>query len=369
MILMSSWAKSNQTYNGGDMGRKKEVEKDTDKDSKVNKLDVAKETIRKKYGDVLKKMSDCGELKIQTISTGSLGLDVALGRGGLARGRVYEFYGPPSGGKTTLAINTIAEAQRRGLVCCLADVEHAADPQLFKAMGVNLDELYLINDLIDGEDYVFAMEQAVKSGEIDVAIFDSITALLPKQESEADIDADFYALLGRLMSKTLRRFIHIINETNTLLIFINQMRDQMGVWGNPEKTTGGNALPFYATGRIRVEGGETKSSRIVSATGEVIGHKTKFEIKKNKLAPPFRTHEINLIYGQGYDILEELLDLATSVGIIDKSGSWYSYKGSKLGHGELNAKQKLQEDQALHDEIRNLLIEHTGLKKFYEQNI
>jgi recombination protein RecA len=351
------------------MAKKKETKNEVvKKDSKITNLDIAKETINKKYGPVLKKMSDAGELKIQTISTGSLGLDVALGRGGLARGRVYEFYGPPSGGKTTLAISAIAEAQKRGLTCCFADIEHAADPQLFKAMGVNLDELYLINDLVDGEDYVDAMEQAVKSGEIDVAIFDSITALLPKQESEADIDADFYALLGRLMSKTLRRFIHIINETGTLLIFINQMRDQMGVWGNPEKTTGGNALPFYATGRIRVEGGETKSSRIAGPNGEIMGHITKFEIKKNKLAPPFRTHEINLIYGEGYDRMSELVSLSTSVGIIDKSGSWYSYKDTKLGQGELNVKKKLIEDEALHDEIRNLLIEHIGLKKFYEQN-
>lgn len=350
------------------MAKKKDTVKEDKKDLKITNLDIAKETIKKKYGDVLKKMSDCGELKINTISTGSLGLDVALGRGGLARGRVYEFYGPPSGGKTTLAISAIAEAQKRGFTCCFADIEHAADPQLFKAMGVNLEDLYLINDLVDGEDYIDAMEQAVKSGEIDVAIFDSITALLPKQESEADIDADFYALLGRLMSKTLRRFIHIINETGTLLIFINQMRDQMGVWGNPEKTTGGNALPFYATGRIRVEGGETKSSRIAGPNGEIIGHKTKFEIKKNKLAPPFRTHEINLIYGQGYDIIGELVDLASSVGIIEKAGSWYSYKGTKLGQGETNVKNKLLEDQELHDEIRNILIEHIGLKGFYEQN-
>ena len=192
--------------------------------------------------------------------------------------------------------------------------------------------------------------------------------MLPKQESEADIDADFYALLGRLMSKTLRRFIHIINETGTLLIFINQMRDQMGVWGNPEKTTGGNALPFYATGRIRVEGGETKASRIAGPNGEIIGHKTKFEIKKNKLSPPFRTHDINLIYGHGYDIMGELVDLSSSVGIIEKSGSWYSYKGTKLGQGETNVKNKLLEDQELRDEIRNILIEHIGLKNFYEQN-
>jgi recombination protein RecA len=342
--------------------------KDTKKESRITNLDIAKEAITKKFGNVLKKMSDCGELKIDTISTGSLGLDVALGRGGLARGRVYEFYGPPSGGKTTLAISAIAEAQKRGLTCCFADIEHAADPSLFKAMGVNLEDLYLINDLIDGEDYVDAMEQAVKSGEIDVAVFDSITALLPRQESESDIDADFYALLGRLMSKTLRRFIHIINETGTLLIFINQMRDQMGVWGNPEKTTGGNALPFYATGRIRIEGGEVKSSRLVDASGEVIGHKTKFEIKKNKLAPPFRVHEIDLIYGEGYDIVGELVDLSTSVGIIDKAGSWYSYKDKKLGQGEYNVKQKLLENIELYNEIRNILIEDIGLKVFYEQN-
>ncbi len=351
------------------MAKKQVVKKETKKDSKITNLDIAKETIKKKYGNVLKKMSDCGELKIRTISTGSLGLDVALGRGGLARGRVYEFYGPPSGGKTSLSISAIAEAQKKGLTCCFADIEHAADPQLFKAMGVNLDELYLINDLVDGEDYVDAMEQTVKSGEIDVAVFDSITALLPKQESEADIDADFYALLGRLMSKTLRRFIHIINETDTLLVFINQMRDQMGVWGNPEKTTGGNALPFYATGRIRVEGGETKSSRIVGPNGDVIGHKTKFEIKKNKLAPPFRTHEIDLIYGKGYDIMNELLDLSSSMGIIEKSGNWYSYKGSKLGQGESNVCQKLSGDLELSNEIRDVLIENIGLKKFYEQNI
>lgn len=349
------------------------VKKKTKKDESITTLDIAKENIKKEYGNVLKKMSDIGKLVVPTVSTGSLGLDVALGRGGLARGRVYEIYGPPSGGKTSLAISTIVEAQKRNLRCLFVDIEHAADTELFENMGVDTEALETITTgedyaIIDGEDYIKIAEGLIKSGGIDLVVFDSITALLPKQESEADIDADFYALLARLMSKTLRRFIHIISRTNTLLIFINQMRDKMNAWGNPEKTTGGNALPFYATGRIRVEGGETTTSRISDSNGVIIGHTTKFEIKKNKLAPPYRTHEINLIYGQGYDKVGEAIELAASIGVIEKSGSWYSYKDKNLAQGIVNVKVIFEEDKDLYSEVVKSLIERIGLKVFYEQN-
>jgi recombination protein RecA len=333
-----------------------------------NTLDLARKTIEKKYGFVMGVMSDPEYMNIKTISSGSLGLDIALGRGGFARGRMYEIYGPPSGGKTTLSMSVIAEAQRRGMSAVFCDAENAADPTLFTAMGVDIEKLQTVK-AFSGDDNLDALEIILKTGAIDVAVVDSVSALIPKAEAEAEIGQDFMGLLARLMSKATRRFAAVINETNTLLIFINQIRMKIGAYGDPRTTTGGEALPFYCTGRIAVAGGESKKSRIVNdITGEVIGHNTKFEIKKNKLAPPFRSAEIPLIYGSGYDLHAECLDLSTQLGLLERRGSWYSYDGENFANGAAAAIEYLHENPDFYDSIRNQVIEMTGLKEAYEQH-
>ncbi len=332
-------------------------------------LDLAKKTIRKKYGPaVIGKMDDPEYMDIKTISSGSLGLDVALGRGGFARGRMYEIYGPPSGGKTTLAMSVIAEAQKRGMSAVFCDAENAADPTLFKAMGVDISKLQTVK-AFSGDDNLDALEILLKTGTIDVAVVDSVSALIPRAEAEAEIGQDFMGLLARLMSKATRRFAAVLNETNTLLIFINQIRMKIGAYGDPRTTTGGEALPFYCTGRISVAGGESKKSRIVNdITGEVIGHNTTCDKKKNKLEPPFRSANIPLIYGFGYDLHAECLDLATQLGVIEKHGSWYKSEGENFANGTIKAIEFLNENKDFYNSIRDQVIDLTGLKEVYEQN-
>ena len=331
-------------------------------------LDLAMKTIRKKYGNVTGVMSDPEYMDIKTISSGSLGLDIALGRGGFARGRMYEIYGPPSGGKTTLSMSVIAEAQRRGMSAVFCDAENAADPTLFTAMGVDIDKLQTVISF-SGDDNLVALELILKTGAIDVAVVDSVSALIPRAEAEAEIGQDFMGLLARLMSKATRRFAAVINETNTLLIFINQIRMKIGAYGDPRTTTGGEALPFYCTGRISVAGGESKKSRIVNdITGEVIGHNTKFEIKKNKLAPPFRSAEIPLIYGFGYNLHAECLDLATQLGLLERRGSWYSSEGENFANGTAAATEYMRDNPDFYNSVRDQVINLTGLKEAYEQH-
>lgn len=349
------------------MAKKKD---DTEKTKNRSTLEVAKKAILKKYGSVISTMSDRGDLIIDTISTGSLGLDIALGRGGLARGRIYEFYGPPSGGKTSLAMSVMAQAQKRGMMCCFVDAEHAADPKLFKSIGVDISKVETIQAYV-GDDNLDALEMLIKTGEIDVAVVDSVSALIPKAESEAEIGNDFMGLLARLMSKTMRRFVPIASETNTLLIFINQLRYKIQSYGDPRTTTGGEALSFYATGRISVSGGASKSSRIIDPiTGEVIGHQTTFEVQKNKLAPPYRTATVPLIYGLGYDVYAECLNLAEGLGLVEKRGAYYYMSGEdkSFAQGEMNAVKIFKENEELYNSIKNKIIELTGLKEQYEQN-
>lgn len=346
---------------------KKKKEKE---EKPVNNIDLVRETLNKKYqkhyGQILTTMSDRGDFKIPTVSTGSLGLDVALGRGGLALGRIYEFYGRQASGKTTLAISTIAEAQKRDLPCVFVDIEHAADPVLFRSMGVNTDKLYMIENLIEGEDYLEALGHMIRGGVVKIAVIDSVSALLPKAENEADFDKDFYALQARLMSKSLRKLGQYVANKNVLLIFINQIREKVGGYGNPETTSGGNALGFYATGRIKVSGGSSKKSRIEDDTGEVVGHTTNFKVEKNKLGAPFRTAEVNLIYGYGYDKYGEVLDLAASVGIIERRGAYFYYGGEKIGQGSKNVRDLLMTDGELYNKIRGELVISVGLDEFYE---
>jgi len=343
---------------------KKKDKKDTDN------LGLIKKAITKKYGDVISKLSDHEDMVIQTVSTGSISLDVALGRGGMALGRIYEVFGPNSGGKSTLAANVVIQGQKRGMKCCYVDAEHAVDPVLFKNYGVDTTELELIQGY-NGEENLDILEMLISSGAYRIAVVDSVSSLIPTAEAESEISDDHMGLLARLMGKATRRFTPIANRASCLLIFINQFRMKIGTYGNPETTTGGEALPFYATGRIAVRGPESKKRRIPDPiTGEVMGHTTLFEIVKNKLAPPFRKAEVNLIYGKGYDAHWEVLNLAVDLGIIEKSGAWYKYNSSPFAQGEPAAAAYLKEEEnaEMYNEVRDIVVEMVGLKDLYERN-
>lgn len=330
-------------------------------------LILAKKAITKKYGNIISTLSDHGDLHIPTISTGCLSLDCALGNGGMGIGRIYEIFGPNSGGKSTLATNIIIQAQRRGFMCCYIDAEQAVDPKLFKDYGVNTDSLELVQGC-DGEENLDSLEKLIKTGAFRVAVIDSVSALLPRVEAEADLDKDSMALQARLMSKALRKITPIANQTNTLLIFINQLRMKIGGYGNPEVTSGGEALAFYATGRISVRGPESKARRLIDeASGEVYGHRAEFEVIKNKLSAPFRKASVNLIYGKGYDFHWEILDMAVSLGIIEKSGAWFKYEGENIAQGELRAIEfmKAPKNIEIFDKIKDQVIDQTGLREVY----
>lgn len=337
-------------------------------DVNISSLNLAMKAIEKKYGSVVTNLIEHGDMRIPTVSTGSLGLDLALGRGGMALGRVYEIFGPAGGGKSTLAVNVVIQAQRRGLHCLYIDAEHAIDPELLLAYGVDTKELKIVQGY-DGEGNLDILERLVKTGAFKVAIVDSVSALIPRAEADADIDTEQMGKHGKLMSKALRRITPIANQTDTLIVFINQLRMKIGSYGNPEITTGGEALPFYSTGRISVRGPEAIKRRIVdNITGEVIGHTTIFEVVKNKLAAPFKKSEIRLIYGEGYDTYREILDIATDLGIVDKSGSWYKFADESIGQGELKVVEylKSEENKNIYKEICDKVIESTGLKDVYE---
>lgn len=336
---------------------------------KIDNLSAIKKAIAKKYGNVVRQANE-GEGKIiPTVSTGSLRLDVALGRGGMAKGRTYEISGPNSGGKSTLAANVVVQAQKRGMKCCYVDAEHAVDPILFKNYGVNTKELTLIQGY-NGEENLDILEMLVQSGEFSVGVVDSVSSLIPGVEAETEIGHIHMAPLARLMSKACRRLTPIAGRTGCLLIFINQLRNKLTGYGNPEITTGGDALGYHTTGRITVRGPEAVSRRLVDKmSGEVIGHTTIFEVTKNKLAPPFRKAEVNLIYGMGYDVHWEVLDMATELGIIDKIGNWYKYpEDNNIANGEINAVDYLKDNAEIYNEIRDQVVEMVGLKEIYEQN-
>jgi recombination protein RecA len=337
----------------------------------VDNLDIIKKAITKKYGAVISKLSDHEDMIIPTVSTGSISLDVALGRGGMALGRLYEIFGPNSGGKSTLAANVVIQAQKRGMNCCYVDAEHAVDPLLFKNYGVDINALDLVQGY-NGEENLDVLEMLVSSGAYKVAVVDSVSSLIPSNEAASEIGDDHIALLARLMSKATRRLTPIANRAGCLIIFINQLRMKIGGYGNPETTTGGEALAFYTTGRISVRGPEAKVRRIPDPmSGEIIGHTTLFEIVKNKLAPPFKKTEINLIYGKGYDTHWEVLKLGIDLGIVDKVGAWYSYAdNNNFAQGEPNAAAYLKsaENAEVYNEIRSRVIGMVGLTEIYEQN-
>ena len=326
---------------------------------KEKALEAAIKQIEREYGQgAVMKLGDAhNKLNIETISTGSLSLDIALGVGGLPRGRIVEIYGPESSGKTTLAQHVIAEAQKLGGICGFIDAEHALDPTYAKNIGVDIDNLY-ISQPDSGEQALEICDTMVRSGALDVIIIDSVAALVPKKEIEGEMGDSVVGLQARLMSQALRKLTAQISKSNCVVIFINQLREKVGVlYGNPETTTGGRALKFYASVRMDVR----KSGESIKQGSDLIGNHVKIKIVKNKVAPPFKTVELDMMYGKGISREGDLLDVAAKEDIIEKSGAWYAYKGQKIGQGRENAKQYLIDHPEVFDEVDHELRVRFGL--------
>ena len=325
---------------------------------KQKALEAAVSQIEKNFGkgSIMRLGQHESAVDIEAISTGSLGLDLALGIGGLPRGRIVEIYGPESSGKTTLALHVIAEAQKRGGTCAFVDAEHALDPSYAKKLGVNLDEL-LISQPDAGEQALEITDTLVRSGAVDVLVVDSVAALTPKAELEGEMGDTHVGLQARLMSQALRKLTGSVSRSHTLVIFINQIRMKIGVmFGNPETTTGGNALKFYASVRLDIR-------RIgqVKIKDEITGNQTRVRVVKNKVAPPFKTVEFDIDYGVGISKTGELLDLGVQGGFIEKSGSWFSYKDQRIGQGRENAKAFLKENREIANEVEGAIRANAGL--------
>jgi recombination protein RecA len=314
---------------------------------RVKALGLALDSIKKQYGDgSIMRLGESRQGGIEVVPTGALSLDVALGVGGLPRGRVIEIYGPESSGKTTLAQHVAAEVQKLGGIAAIVDAEHAMDPEYARALGVNVDEL-LISQPDTGEQALEITEQLVRSGAVDLVIIDSVAALVPKAEIEGEMGDSLPGLQARLMSQALRKLTAIVSKTNTIVIFINQLRQKIGVmYGNPETTTGGNALKFYASVRLDIRKIETLKKESVE-----YGNRVKVKIVKNKVAPPFRTAEFDIIYGKGINSAGCVLDMAVELEIVKKSGTWFSYKDERIGQGRDAARQYLEANPALFTEI------------------
>ena len=328
-------------------------------DDKKRAIDTAMAQIEKMYGKgSIMRFGDKAELNVDFIPTGSLALDVALGIGGLPKGRVVEIYGPESSGKTTLALHVVAEAQKRGGEVAFMDAEHALDPTYARALGVKVEDM-LISQPDTGEQALEITEALVRSGAIDVIVVDSVAALVPRAEIEGEMGDSYVGLQARLMSQALRKLTGAIGKTNTIVIFINQLREKVGVmFGNPETTAGGRALKYYASVRLDVR-------RVESLKGEdgAIGNHTKVKVVKNKVAPPFKEAEFDIIYGKGISKEGNILDVGVDLGIVQKSGSWFSYNGEKLGQGREAVKKLFEETPELCEEIENQIREKAGLNK------
>lgn len=327
--------------------RKMKNEKMVDNTEKLKALKLTIDKLEKEYGKgIVMKLSDEKVADVPAISTGSLGLDLALGIGGLPRGRVVEIYGPESSGKTTIAIHTIAEAQKLGGLAAFIDAEHAFDRGYAEKLGVNTESL-LISQPDNGEQALEIAEHLIRSGAIDVIVIDSVAALVPKGELEGDMGDSKMGLQARLMSQALRKLTGTINKTGCICIFINQLRDKIGVmFGSPETTTGGNALKFYASVRLDIRRVGT-----IKEGEDVIGNRTKVKVVKNKLAPPFKQVEFDIMYGQGISKVGEIIDIGVDFNIIQKAGSWFSYKGQKIGQGRDAVKQIILENPELYEEL------------------
>ena len=327
-------------------------------EEKLKALDVAISQIEKAYGrgSIMKLGDSNDQMKVETIPTGSISLDIALGQGGLPRGRIIEIYGPESSGKTTIALHAVAEVQKTGGIAGFIDAEHALDPVYAKNIGVDIDNLY-ISQPDNGEQALEITETMVRSGAVDIIIVDSVAALVPKAEIEGDMGDAHMGLQARLMSQALRKLTAAISKSDCTVIFINQLRQKIGImFGNPETTTGGNALKFYASVRMDVRRIESLKQQ-----GEVIGNHTRVKIVKNKIAPPFREAEFDIMFGKGISREGDILDLAANLDIINKSGAWYAYQGEKIGQGRENAKLYLVEHPDICAEVEKLIRDHYNL--------
>ncbi|MES2752226.1 MAG: recombinase RecA [Pseudomonadota bacterium] len=325
---------------------------------KTKALSAALSQIERQFGkgSVMRLGKNDRSMDIETISSGSLGLDIALGVGGLPKGRVVEIYGPESSGKTTLALHTVAEAQKKGGICAFIDAEHALDPVYARKLGVNVDEL-LISQPDHGEQALEIADTLVRSGAVDVLVVDSVAALVPRAELEGEMGDSLPGLQARLMSQALRKLTASINKSHTMVIFINQIRMKIGVmYGSPETTTGGNALKFYASVRLDIR-------RIgqIKERDEVVGNQTRVKVVKNKLAPPFKQVEFDIMYGEGVSKLGEILDLGVKAGIVEKSGAWFSYDSVRLGQGRENSKAFLKANPEMTAKIEALIRQNSGL--------
>ncbi len=325
---------------------------------KSKALDAALSQIERAFGkgSIMKLGKSKLSIEVETVSTGSLGLDIALGVGGLPRGRVVEIYGPESSGKTTLAIHCIAEAQKKGGICAFIDAEHAFDPAYAKKLGVNIDEL-LISQPDTGEQALEIADTLVRSGSIDVLVVDSVAALVPRAELEGEMGDSQPGMQARLMSQALRKLTASISRSNTMVIFINQIRMKIGVmYGSPETTTGGHALKFYASVRLDI-----RRIGAIKDRDEVVGNQTRVKVVKNKLAPPFKQVEFDIMYGEGISKLGELIDLGIKAGVVEKSGAWFSYDSQRIGQGRENAKTFLKDNPPIAAKIEATIRQNAGL--------
>ncbi|MFX4228383.1 MAG: recombinase RecA [Porticoccaceae bacterium] len=321
--------------------------------NKQKALDAALSQIERQFGKgTAMRMGDNERLAIPAISTGSLGLDIALGIGGLPKGRIVEIYGPESSGKTTLTLTTIAQAQKQGATCAFVDAEHALDPIYAEKLGVNVDEL-IVSQPDTGEQALEVCDMLVRSGAIDVLVVDSVAALVPKAEIEGEMGDSHMGLQARLMSQALRKLTGSIKQAGCLCIFINQIRMKIGVmFGNPETTTGGNALKFYSSVRLDI-----RRIGAVKDGDEIVGNETRVKVVKNKVAPPFKQVEFNIMYGAGINQLAEIIDLGVKYGFIDKSGAWYAYEGNKIGQGKSNASEFLKENPEICEKLKTMIMQ------------
>ncbi len=325
----------------------------TEKSEKFKALKLTMDKIDKDFGKgSVMMMNEKGVTELEVISTGSIGLDVALGIGGLPKGRVVEIYGPESSGKTTLAIHVIAEAQKKGGMCAFIDAEHAFDSTYAQKLGVDIDNL-LISQPDYGEQALEIADRLILSGALDVVVIDSVAALVPKGELEGEMGDSKMGLQARLMSQALRKLTATINKTNTVCIFINQLREKIGVmFGNPETTTGGNALKFYASVRLDI-----RRMAQIKDGDEIVGNHVKVKVVKNKVAPPFRLAEFDIVYGEGISKVGEIIDMGVELGIVQKSGSWFSYNGDKLGQGREAVKQLITDNPTMGEELETKIRE------------
>ena len=336
-----------------------------ERDDRLKALDAAISQIEKQYGKgaVMKLGDPAAQMNVETIPTGSLSLDLALGLGGIPKGRIIEIYGPESSGKTTVTLHMIAEVQKRGGIAGFIDAEHALDPVYAKNIGVDIDNLY-ISQPDCGEQALEITETMVRSGAIDIVVVDSVAALVPKAEIDGDMGDSHVGLQARLMSQALRKLTAITSKSNCTVIFINQLREKVGVmFGNPETTTGGRALKFYSSVRLDVRRIES-----LKQSGEVVGNRTRVKVVKNKIAPPFKEAEFDIMFGEGISKVGDILDLAAENGIINKSGAWYAYEGNKIGQGRENAKNYLKENPVICEEVEKKVRVNFGLEEGVEDS-